>query len=298
MRIGCNTMLFVGFDLDTAFKNIALAGYEGVELLFDPYALLKEAAYSADYRDPSRGAYKGANMQAEHIINQALIPERREQIVNGVKAAAERYSLSLYAIECHHEIKTMSAAFSLAKDIGVRIIATFSSGISDDEESTKKTIADLQGLAHEAEKLELKLAVKPHQNFAIYNTDTLLRLLREVGSSALGVNFDPNQLFRAGDDVVEAIVKLKEHIVHCHFRDCEGRGSRGAPEAQVAGHGKIDIPHVLKSLRDINYKGFLTFHCAGAGFYDLPRVVGLLAEHRGYVFRCLQELGLTSIPVI
>ena len=32
MKLGANSVLFGGFDLETAFKYIALAGYDGLEL--------------------------------------------------------------------------------------------------------------------------------------------------------------------------------------------------------------------------------------------------------------------------
>jgi hypothetical protein len=32
MKLGCKTVLFGGFDLETALKNLARAGYEGVGL--------------------------------------------------------------------------------------------------------------------------------------------------------------------------------------------------------------------------------------------------------------------------
>lgn len=292
MKIGCITSLFAGFDLEIAFKHIAWAGYNGAELEFDPYALLKDLSYSPAYKTPTWGNYEGANIHSEHIINQAVIDERRKQITKGVKSTAEKYGLKLYAIQCSSERKTLSAAFRVARDLEVPIITTFSAGISDDEESTRKVIADFRDFAHEAEKWEVKLAVKPHQNSAIYNTATILRLLNEVDFPALGINFDSNQFYRNGDNLVESINKLGKHIIHCHLRDCESRKSRGAPEAQVAGHGEINIPEVIQALKEQRYNGFLSFECPGAGSYELSHVMGLAAEHRGYLFRCLQELGV------
>lgn len=32
MKFGANTVLFGGFDMDTAFKYLAMAGYDGVEV--------------------------------------------------------------------------------------------------------------------------------------------------------------------------------------------------------------------------------------------------------------------------
>ena len=32
MKLGANSVLFGGFDMETAFKYIAMAGYDGIEL--------------------------------------------------------------------------------------------------------------------------------------------------------------------------------------------------------------------------------------------------------------------------
>jgi len=32
LKLGANSVLFGGYDMETAFKHIAMAGYEGIEL--------------------------------------------------------------------------------------------------------------------------------------------------------------------------------------------------------------------------------------------------------------------------
>ena len=69
MKLGANTVLFGGFDLETAFKHLAMAGYDGVEV-------------SAI-----------ANM-SEH-----LVIDRWQEIVPEVKRLSTDYNLELLAME-------------------------------------------------------------------------------------------------------------------------------------------------------------------------------------------------------
>ncbi len=46
MKLGANSVLFGGYDMETAFRCIALAGYDGIELAAIPQM--------ADHLDPDR----------------------------------------------------------------------------------------------------------------------------------------------------------------------------------------------------------------------------------------------------
>ena len=69
-----------------------------------------------------------------------------------------------------------------------------------------------------AEKHGVKVGVEMHPGFLVYNVETLLRLRGACGP-ALGCNFDPSHLFWNGVDVVAAIRRLGEAIVHVHGKD-------------------------------------------------------------------------------
>jgi sugar phosphate isomerase/epimerase len=69
MRLGANSVLFGGFDMETAFKQIAMAGYDGIEV----------------------SAIDG---MSEH-----LVIARWREIAPEVKRLAEAYNLELLAME-------------------------------------------------------------------------------------------------------------------------------------------------------------------------------------------------------
>ena len=82
------------------------------------------------------------------------------------------------------------------------------------------------------------------------------------------------------------------HIVISHFRDCLSRERQvGPPETQVLGRGAIDIPAVLRALKSVGYDYALDLEIIGARGYSLARAMGLAAESRGYLRRCMQEVS-------
>ena len=141
----------------------------------------------------------------------------------------------------------------------------------------------------------VSLALKPHVGAAVYDTETALRAWGEIGSPHLGLNFDPSHLHRAGEDVAAAARAFAGAgaLVHSHFRDCPNRTERGpgTPEQQVPGRGEVDIPAVLRALQESGYGGVLDLEVIGAKGYPLSRAMGVAAETRGYLNRCLKDLA-------
>lgn len=276
MKLGCNTVLFNQLDLYGALQHIAWAGYDGAELAF-------------------------LGKMAQHIelnMDQHYIDE--------VKITAKKHGLELFAIEAavgagvgvsakleEDKIKQITKIFEVANKLGIPVVAIGSGGKTGDKEATKQVFEYIRKLGEEAESWQVTLAVKPHVGASVYNAETMLQLLEAVDSPAVGVNFDPSHLYRAGENPWESALKFGDRIVHSHFRDCPHRERHpGLPEQQVPGRGEIDIPKTLEALRDAGYDKVLDLEVIGAFTYPLSRQMGIAAEARGYLHRCLQELKL------
>lgn len=263
MQLGCNTVLFASTDLASALTHVAWAGYRYVEL----------------------AAIKG---MCEHVAPDLDSARRREvrQLVSdrGLEATAMEAATT--------DRERLERLFALAADLGIGIVNIGSGGTTGDEESTKQAIAHIGELARLAGQAGVRLAVKPHVGQAIYNGATALRLMEEVREPALGLNFDPSHLFRANEEPQEIARRWGARIITSHFRDCASREQKvGPPETQIPGRGIVDIPATLHALDEIGYAGPLNLEVIGAGAYELSRAMGIAAESRGYLHRCLQELG-------
>ena len=93
MKLGANSVLFGGFDLDTAFKHIAMAGYDGIEL----------------------SAIDG---MSEH-----LVLDRWRELAPQIKHLSSEFGLELLAMEQpSQDPAQMELAFQAAVEIGIPII--------------------------------------------------------------------------------------------------------------------------------------------------------------------------------
>jgi sugar phosphate isomerase/epimerase len=259
VRLGMNTVLFGGADLRTALQHVAWAGYQYVEL----------------------AAIAG---MCEHV--------KIGEDTGAVKGLLEEFGLQPTAMEAAtNDRERLQGLFALAREIGIGIVNIGSGGKTGDEPSTKEAIERIRDLARLAGESGVRLAVKPHVGQAIHDAATGLRLVNEVTEPALGLNFDPSHLYRANETPQEVAPRWGAKIITSHFRDCPWReGSPGAPEQQIPGRGVVDIPATLRALKAAGYAGPLNLEVIGAGNYGLSHQMGIAAESRGYLHRCLQEL--------
>lgn len=264
MMLGCNTVLFGGYDLATALRSIAWAGYKGVEL-------------------------SAIASMVEHLrIDQG--PEH----VATVKALAEEHGLTITAVEAAtNEADRLVKVMRVAAEVGIPVVNTGPGGKTGDAASLARSIDFLGQMAREAEKLGVTLAVKAHVGAAIYDTATTLQAVRAISSPAFGIDFDPSHIYRANEDPEVAVRAIGKHLVHVHIRDCASREPRvGPPPDQVPGRGRVNLPAFCQALKDIGFAGPVNLEIIGALRYELWQATAIAAESRGYLHRCMQEVGV------
>src|SRR5580704_16305605 len=194
MKLGANSVLFGGFDMETAFLFLALAGYDGIEL----------------------SAIGG---MSEH-----LVLDRWRDVAPEIKRLSTDYGLELLAMEQpSQDPATMETAFQAAAEIGVPIVNCGPGGKSGDEATLQESIDSLGNLAQMAEKYGVILCVKAHVGAAIDNTPTTLQAMAAIDSPNFGIDMDPSHIHRAGENPVEALKAVVAHVKHIHIRDCKGR---------------------------------------------------------------------------
>src|SRR6185312_9203976 len=143
MKLGANSVLFGGYDMETAFKYLAMAGYDGIEL----------------------SAISG---MSEH-----LVLERWRELVPEVKRLSQEYGLELLAMEQpSQDPARMEPAFQAAAEMGIPVVNCGPGGKTDDEASLQQSIDAIGRLAEMAQRYGVILCVKAHVGAAIYNTPT------------------------------------------------------------------------------------------------------------------------------
>ena len=260
MKLGVNSVLFGGYDMETAFKYIKNAGYDGIEL----------------------SAIDG---MSEH-----LVLERWRELSPQIIQFAKSYGLELLAMEqpSHDPIK-MELAYQAAVELGVPIINCGPGGKTGDEASFQQSIENLGRLVNLAEHYGVTLCTKAHVGACIYNTPTTIRLMEAIPSKAFGIDMDPSHIHRAGENPVEAIKAVVSRVKHVHIRDCKGRQQGpGCPEDQANGRGDIDLLGYVRVLHEAGYNGTLDLEIIGAKQYSLVQCAVIAAESRGHLQACLQ----------
>jgi sugar phosphate isomerase/epimerase len=263
MKLGANSVLFGGHSMETAFKQIAMAGYDGIEL----------------------SAIDG---MSEH-----LVLSRWQEIAPEIKRLSQEYGLELLAMEQpSQDPAKMETAFQAAVEIGIPVINCGPGGKSNDEATFQEVIESLGSLSLMAEKYGVTLCVKAHVGAAIYNTPTTLRLMQAISSPAFGIDMDPSHIHRSGENPVEAIAAVISRVKHVHIRDCKGRQQNpGKPEMQANGRGDIDLVGYIRVLHENGYNGPLDLEIIGAREYSLEQCITIAAESRGHMQACLQACG-------
>lgn len=263
MKLGLNSVLFGGQDMETAFRYTRLAGYDGIELSAIPE-------------------------MGEHL----MLDRWREQ-VSEIKGLAQTYELELLAMEQpRQDAEVMESALQAAAELGIPIVNCGPGGQSDDEESLQQSIDALGRLADRAQHYGVTLCVKAHVGCAVYNTPTTLRVMEAISSSAFGIDMDPSHIHRADENPVEAIRAVISRVKHVHIRDCKGRQEGpGRPEDQANGRGDIDLIGYVRVLHENGYDGPLNLEVIGAKDYDVPQCCTIAAESRGHMQASLQACG-------
>ncbi|MDG6939402.1 MAG: sugar phosphate isomerase/epimerase [Nitrososphaerota archaeon] len=107
----------------------------------------------------------------------------------------------------------------------------------------------------------LKLAMEPRPREVIGNTDAMLALLRDVGSSDLGTVFDTGHHFVMKEVLPVSIWKLANSIASVQLSDNDGI----IEHHWAPGEGRIDFESVLRALNDERYGGYLAIESSGVG---------------------------------
>lgn len=263
MKLGANSVLFGGHNMETAFKYIAMAGYDGIEL----------------------SAIEG---MSEH-----LVLDRWKELVPQIKALSQTYGLELLAMEQPSQIASvMERAFQAASELGIPVINCGPGGQSGDEDSLQQSIDILSDLAKRAEKYGVTLCVKAHVGASIYNTPTTLKIMNAISTTAFGIDMDPSHIHRAGENPVEALEAVISRVRHIHIRDCKGRQQNpGKPEMQTNGRGDIDLLGYIRVLHEHGYSGAVNLEIIGAKDYSVEQCCSIAAEARGHMQACLQACG-------
>jgi len=120
--------------------------------------------------------------------------------------------------------------------------------------------------ADAAASLGITLCLEPHVGHICLTWESTLKLVREIGSPNLKVNFDASHYHVLGLDHRVALDKLKDYVVYVHLKDHVLKRAPlgnltqppGNAEPTALGDGDFPLAEHLAHLRTIGYDGVVS----------------------------------------
>jgi sugar phosphate isomerase/epimerase len=148
--------------------------------------------------------------------------------------------------------EAMRFAAALRTDVVVNRIGRV--GEKPEDPDFRRLAEALTAIGNFGERIGVRLAAQT----ADANPHDLARILAELPEHSLGVDLHPNGLIVAGYSPREAVELLGPNIVYVHACDAvRDASSRRTNEVEL-GRGSADIPEILGTLAEFNYRGWMT----------------------------------------
>jgi sugar phosphate isomerase/epimerase len=238
---------FTGFPLEEAIREIAAAGYQGIEILCD----------------------------TPHAVPGTLTPQRVREIADAVERAGMRIS-NLNAFPTFHmgdsyhpswihpgeaerRIEYTRRCLALAGAWGVPHLSTLPGGVLDDgmhrEEALARFREGLESLYDDCRRAGAKILIEPEPGLLIETSEQFRELARQLDPQCVGLNFDVGHFFCVEEDPAALVPRLAGWTAHYHLEDIhENRFHYHL----APGRGAIDLEGVLQAIEATGYGGFVT----------------------------------------
>lgn len=225
------SFLFTDLPLIERFKAAKEAGLKRVEFMF-PYELdlaqLKQELESNDLELVLFNLPAGNWEAGDRGI--ALDPDRQEEFKAGVaKAVTTAQALGVKQVNC--------LVGKLRAD-------------QSEEEQRATLIANIRYAAEQLQKSGVKLLIEPLNHFDapgfyLNTTEDVLKVISEVGSENVFLQYDTYHAAREGEDLLKILQDKLSHIAHIQIADNPGRHQPGT--------GEIDYRAFFNKLEVVGY---------------------------------------------
>ncbi|RPJ56414.1 MAG: sugar phosphate isomerase/epimerase [Acidobacteria bacterium] len=245
MKLSLSSFLYLNYPLEEAFKRIAAAGYEGVDIWGGrPHA----------YRN---------DLSPHEIRRLRDISERLGVEFASFIPAQFRYPTCL----CSPSETIRQDSVAYIKD-SLRTAAAFGAPIvsvcpghtifgQTSEDGWRRLCQSLDEICSAADSVRLKVALEPADRYEtdlVNNCEQAIQLLEDVRWDNLGVVLDNGHSHVVGESAEKMVARLGDRLFHVHVDDNLGQRDQHL----IPGNGTFDFVPFIAALRETGYNGFLT----------------------------------------
>lgn len=188
--------------------------------------------------------------------------------------------------EVHQVIRGIQVAQALGTDIVRVFCGDLTEGITFDDAQTW-IVDSLKECAIHAEQAKVYLAIENHGLLA-GKSEQVMEVIQAVDSPYVKATFDTGNFLLVHEDPLEAFNRLKDDIVHVHFKDFrEKQAGESHPAFRstegvemigtIPGDGIVDLQVIVHGLQANDYAGWLSIEFEG---YEEARMANEEAVRR------------------
>jgi sugar phosphate isomerase/epimerase len=193
-----------------------------------------------------------------------------------MRKALEAAGLEVACLSAHsnlldtvYGVDYLKKAIRYAYILGAPIVNTAEGpkpGWMTDDDAFRVMKYNLDELLRMCANYDIILTIEPHGVYTT-NAEGLLRIMSLSDSPYLAINYDTGNVAVAGNDSVETLRAVVEHVKHVHLKDIVREDAAGHETGVTAGgaigDGDVDIRGCLELLKEAGYDGCLSIECSG-----------------------------------
>ena len=278
MILGYSSNAFVKFSVSEAVERIADLGFQGIEIMCD-----RPHLYPPDFQEEDLARLKDlvddCDLKVTNLNSFTLFAVGDTYLPSWIDSQEDQREIRIqHTLQC----------LKLALFFGCKNISVPPGGPVGDI-SGKEAMAlfhrGLERVAPLAEELDVRILVEPEPDLLMENSRQFKMFIRDVRSSAVGLNFDIGHFFCAGEDPRVAFEELFEWIGHVHLEDI---AVTRVHQHLILGHGAIQLAEIFETMIRLGYKGDISLELYP--YVDTPEDAG--RESLTHLRHLLKEAGL------
>ena len=221
-----SSIIFLPYTLEEALRGLARAGFTNVEI----------------------GAVKGF---LEHL-------DPDDPDVDGCRRLLEEHGLTCVSMSGHAQLHTdlgkqrLRNVLAAGKELGIKVLNTFT-GDAESPEEVEAFRQNVRELSDEAEAVGIRLCIETDSNL-LPTAEIGRKILEELDRDWVQFNYDAgNVRYYTGAVPEQDIEFALPRLGHIHVKD--QRGGKGVADFPPLGEGEVDIPLILRRLRETGFSG-------------------------------------------